>query len=291
MRASGRGLVSILGVAVMALVLAHGGACASDAPLTKAPDGRRLVLTFSDDFDRLSLADPRRPGSGVWRTTFGASPAPTLDNRTLKSNGELQLYVDPALADGQGRALGLQPFAVHDGVLDIRGDRAAPAVQPALGGYGYTSGLLTTQPSFAQTYGYFEARVKLPRGKGLWPAVWLLPTDQSWPPEIDVMESIGDPSSAVITIHTKAYPTKGVEVHPAGDGFHTFAVEWDAKQVVSYLDGVETSRASTPPDMNKPMYFLLNLAIGGNWPGAPDAETPFPAVFSVDYVRAYKFAD
>ena len=289
MRPWAKWLAPVLGVTLLALGLQHGGARASDSPLARAPDGRPLTLTFSDNFDRLSLADPSRPGTGVWRTTFGASPAPTLEHRTLKSNKELQLYVDPGLADGQGRALGLQPFSLHDGVLEIRADHAPPLAAPWLGGYGYTSGLITSQPSFAQTYGYFEARVKLPRGKGLWPAVWLLPADQTWPPEIDIMESVGDPSKAYVTIHTKAYPTQGVEVHPSGDGFHTFAVAWDANQIVSYLDGAETSRAPTPPDMHKPMYFLLNLAIGGDWAGPPDSGTNFPAAFSVDYVRAYRF--
>jgi beta-glucanase (GH16 family) len=163
-------------------------------------------------------------------------------------------------------------------------------VQAEIGGRPYTSGLISSQPSFSQTYGYFEASVKLPKGKGLWPAVWMLPADLGWPPEIDLMESVGNPAQAFMTVHSGPVPTKGVEVHPSADGFHTYAVAWDANQVVFYLDGAETQRMPTPSDMHKPMYILANLALGGDWAGTPDASTPFPARFSIRFIRAYRFA-
>jgi beta-glucanase (GH16 family) len=134
-------------------------------------------------------------------------------------------------------------------------------------------------------------RARLPRGKGLWPAFWLLPKDQSWPPEIDVMEEIGDPGVVYHTVHSRIADQPGVKAEVPGDpdGFHTFAVAWDPQQVVWYVDGRETARKPTPPDANKPMYLLVNLAVGGHWPGVPDASTAFPARMTVRWVRAYRF--
>lgn len=259
-------------------------------PLKKAPDGRVLRLTFADEFNAFNRW---KDGKGVWRTTFRDGRADDeYDVRTLRSNKELQLYVDPEMRahGGSGPALGLNPFQVAGGMLTIITDRARPALAPRLGGFRYTSGLVTTQPSFSQTYGYFEMRAKLPRGKGVWPAFWLLPLDLSWPPEIDVMESIGDPSKVYVTAHSKLVKDGGTEAAVASDAFHTFAVSWDSRQLVWFVDGREVKRLPTPPDLNKPMFMLANVALGGDWAGAPDASTPFPARFAIDYIRAYQFA-
>src|SRR5882672_11074834 len=89
--------------------------------------------------------------------------------------------------------------------------------------------------------------------RGFGPPFWLLPKDLSWPPEIDVMESIGDPTHVYMTAHTTTRGAVGVERRIAGDDFHTFAVSWDARELIWYLDGVETGRQQTPADMHKPM--------------------------------------
>jgi len=252
----------------------------SSAPLQATPDGRPLVLSFSDEFDSFRRFTGR---SGVWRTTFGDGTHEGLDRRSLPPNGELELYVDPDV-------FGLNPFSVHDGVLDITAEPAPPELVPKIRNYRYISGLITSQPSLNQTYGYFEMRAKLPRGKGLWPAFWLLPADQSWPPEIDVMECIGDPSHVYMTAHSNGIKAEGIEYRIPGNDFHTFAVSWDEQQLIWYVDGRAIGRQRTPPDMHKPMYMLANLAVGGGWPGNPDATTRFPAVMSIDYIRAYRFA-
>jgi len=174
--------------------------------------------------------------------------------------------------------------------LKITASPTPPAIRPELRNYAYLSGVITTQPSFSQTYGYFEMRAQLPEGKGLWPAFWLLPKDGSWPPEIDVMESVGDPSVVYMTSHSKTQEPKGVEARIAPHAFHVFAVSWGPHQLIWYIDGSEVARQPTPADMHKPMYMLANLAVGGNWPGAPDATTHFPAVLMIDYIRAYRFA-
>jgi beta-glucanase (GH16 family) len=253
--------------------------------LTRAPDGRPLVLTFGDEFDRAG----RTPGPR-WRTTFGDGQDPGIDQRTIASNKELQLYVDR----DYGARIGVtdfDPFDLRDGVLHIAASRAPAGQSPKLAGRQYRSGLISSLPSAAQRYGYFEVRAKLPRGKGLWPAIWLLPADLTWPPEIDIMESIGDPHRVYVTVHSKAVQSNSVPVDVPGDGFHTYAVSWDPRAIVWYLDGAETARQPTPADMDKPMYLIANLAVGGQWPGAPDASTTFPAELQIDYVRIYRFAD
>ncbi|MGH6957482.1 MAG: glycoside hydrolase family 16 protein [Caulobacteraceae bacterium] len=253
-------------------------------PLARAPDGRPLELVFDEEFRRF---DAGPSGRHVWRTVFGDGAQTGTAKRSLPSNGELELYVDPEFAQSIG-AGDLDPFAVRDGTLSIVARPAPPAVVAR--GWRYVSGLITTEPSFAQTYGYFEARARLPAGKGLWPAIWMLPADGTWPPEIDIMESIGDPAVVYMSTHSKVEPAYTKKVEVSAPAFHTYAVSWDEHQLVWYVDGVEVSRRPTPADMHKSMYLLINLAVGGAWPGSPDASTPFPAAFSVSCVRGYRFA-
>jgi beta-glucanase (GH16 family) len=276
------------GLALAGCLKAAPPAEAAPAPaLTKAPDGRALVVTFSDDFDSFR---PFRHGQCVWRTWFRDGTGEPLTERTLMGNKELQLYVDPDWAPDGGPPIGLNPFSAHDGVLDITIQPTPPKLLERLSGYRYVSGLISSQPSFRQTYGYFEMRAKLPRGKGVWPAFWLLPADLAWPPEIDVMESVGDPSKVYVTAHSNAEKSVGTEVPVSPDAFHTYAVAWDAKQLAWYVDGREVKRQPTPPDMHKPMYVLANIALGGDWAGQPDASNQWPQRMSIDYIRAYRFA-
>ena len=279
---------AIRGFVNVAASLALGLACASaselNGPLKTAPNGRPLVLTFSDDFNTFRRFDGH---SGVWRTTYGDGNQQGLDKRSLPNNGELELYVDPDV-------LGLNPFKIRDGVLEISAEPTPPELRPRLNNYRYMSGMITTQPSFFQTYGYFEIRAKLPAGKGLWPAFWLLPEDQSWPPEIDVLEVLGDNTSKLYTTvhYGKENTSHGIDtsVPDMSAGFHTYAVLWEPDFITWYFDGRQVFRHPTPPDMHKPMFMTANLAVGGNWPGAPAASTRFPATYAIDYVRAYRFA-
>lgn len=280
--------------AVLAIVAVPLAGAAGRAPrlqkpgavLTETPDGRRLTLTFSEEFDR--FRPHHAPGGGVWRTTFGDGRVDDLDQRTIRKNGELQIYVDLSMSHA-GQAVALDPFSVSDGVLEITANRLAPDKSALMGGYGFSSGLITSQPSFSQRYGYFEMRAALPAGKGLWPAFWMLAADHSWPPEIDVMENIGDPRRAYVTAHSSTRKAEGIEVALSDQTFHTFAVAWDPQTLVWFVDGAEVGRQPTPSDMHKPMYLVANLAIGGGWAGPPDAQTQWPAKLRIDYIRAYRF--
>jgi beta-glucanase (GH16 family) len=177
----------------------------------------------------------------------------------------------------------------------------------------YTSARLKTLGKFSQTYGRFEARIKIPHGQGMWPAFWMLGDDVDkvgWPAcgEIDIMENIGkEPATIHGSIHGPGYVgSTGIEASYTlpgkqrfTDDFHIFAVEWNADSVNFYVDNdlyVRRTRADLKPGwkwvFDKPFFLLLNLAVGGDWPGNPNSTTVFPPQsMLVDYVRVYKRSD
>ncbi len=173
----------------------------------------------------------------------------------------------------------------------------------------YTSARLITKGKFSATYGRFEARIKIPYGQGIWPAFWLLSANidsVGWPTcgEIDIMENIGrEPSTVHGTLHGPDYSGgKGLSGSYSlansqrfADSFHTFAVEWEPKVVRFYCDGI-LYNTRTPADLpsgtkwvfDHPFFILLNVAVGGDWPGSPNDTTVFPQMMQVDYVRVYQ---
>ena len=173
----------------------------------------------------------------------------------------------------------------------------------------FTSARLTTKKSFSSTYGRIEARIKLPQGQGIWPAFWMLGADidkTHWPScgEIDIMENIGkEPSMIHGTLHGPGYsgkkgPSSSYSL-PAGrvfaESFHVFAVEWEEEVIRFYCDEVLYA-TRTPADLpagtkwvyDKPFFIILNVAVGGDWPGSPNETTKFPQEMLVDYVRVYE---
>lgn len=173
----------------------------------------------------------------------------------------------------------------------------------------YTSGRIKTLGRFAAQYGKVEARIKIPSGQGLWPAFWMLGAgigDKGWPQcgEIDIMENIGkEPSVVHGTVHGPGYAGAGAlsaqtSLRGGGrlsDDFHIYAVQWAAGEIAVFLDGVQYGRftpASLPAGaawvFDNPFFLLLNLAVGGEWPGVPDNETPFPSRMMVDWVKVWK---
>jgi beta-glucanase (GH16 family) len=172
----------------------------------------------------------------------------------------------------------------------------------------YTSGAIETKGLFQTEYGGLEARIKLPAGRGLWPAFWAVGSDVGrvgWPRsgEIDVMENLGrDPFTVLGSIHgPEPGKPRGYALTSAdrastslAAGYHTYAVLRSPGRIVFSLDGVPyatRTRASLPRGarwvFDKPFFLILTLAVGGSWPGPPDATTRFPATMSVDWVRAY----
>jgi beta-glucanase (GH16 family) len=172
----------------------------------------------------------------------------------------------------------------------------------------YTSARLKTKGLFAPTYGRFEARIRIPRGQGIWPAFWMLGDDidsVGWPKsgEIDVMENIGrEPAMVHGTMHGPGYSggsgIGGSYTLTSGafaDDFHVFTVEW-TPGLVRWLVDEQEYRRTTPADLpagttwvfDHPFFLLLNLAVGGAWPGDPDATSTYPQQMVVDYVRVYR---
>lgn len=192
------------------------------------------------------------------------------------------------------------------------------ARQESYAGYNYTSARMKTQFRYSWTYGRMEARIQIPRGQGIWPAFWMLGTNiltAGWPTcgEIDIMENIGNTSDQGTdhgTIHGPQNNSCGGDYNcyagvggtytlPGGaalaDAFHIYAVEWTTNQIKWFLDSHQfftATPASLPPNstwvFTQPQFFIMNVAVGGNWPGYPDATTVFPQQMVVDYVRVYR---
>lgn len=223
---------------------------------------------YFDDFTALDLTK--------YLTRWWYTPA-LADGCSLPGNGELQLYVN---ADGPLRA---KPWTVANSVLALT---ATP--DPT---HGYLSGMLNSHGQFSRTYGYFAIRAKLPKGAGVWPAFWLLREDGSWPPEIDVFEWINSTPPAVnMGTHSAIgggnVPQGGfVAIPDPTTDFHEYGVDWQADVCTFYLDGKLVLTAPTPADMNQPMYFIVNLAVGG-WAGPPDPAA-FPATLLVDWIGVW----
>ncbi len=234
---------------------------------------------------------------GRWKTNyfFGEQDADHprgWTSRTLEPNGELQYYARPGDVPAA--------FVWKDGVLSLV---AHPNPDPAnrlRHGLPFVSGLITTEKSFRLDEGYFEARMAFPQGKGLWPAFWLLPEPalEAGKPsnpggqEIDIVESIGEPGRIYLTVFTDTDGTKvknarAFETRADLGQFHVYGVLVTKSDIVWYFDDVEVRRVANI-DFHRPAYLLLNLAVGGDWPGAPDASTKFPAAMRIDWVRAYR---
>ncbi len=245
------------------------------------------------------------PWQRVWSDEFdgpdGSAPDPSEWVRETGGGGwgnqELETYTDRASnASLQGGALVITARAEH-----FTGSDGIPR--------DYTSARLKTQDRFAQTYGRFEARIQIPRGQGLWPAFWMLGSNVSsvgWPAcgEIDIMENIGrEPLEVHGTIHGPGYSGAGglgasfmsPSGQPFADGYHLYAVEWEPGEIRWYVDDhlYETHKAADIPAgtrwvFDHDFFILLNVAVGGSWPGNPDGSTVFPQQMKVDYVRVYK---
>lgn len=247
------------------------------------PPGR---LVWSDEFDQGA-----RPDLAKWKFDLGGHGW---------GNNELQSYTDRT-----------NNARLEHGCLVIEAHRE-PWTGPDGKARAFTSARLKTQGLAEWTYGRIEARIKVPQGQGIWPAFWMLGTrfaGDGWPKcgEIDIMENIGrEPTTVHGTVHGPGYAGgesigQSFELPGAGrfsDDFHLFAVDWRPGALTWSVDG--TNYFTLTPEklpqgkewvFDRPHFLLLNLAVGGNWPGAPDATTIFPQRMLVDYVRVYAPAD
>ena len=244
-------------------------------------------LVWADEFDNNGS-----PDSTKWNLVTGDGTEQGIPGW---GNNELQTYTDNP-----------ENITVQNGVLIIT------AKKESLEGKSYTSARINTKDLYQQKYGRFEARIKVPTGKGLWPAFWLLGDNDDgrlvWPQvgEIDIMEYLGDkPTTMFGTVHGPGY-SGGASISKEyklannrfDNGFHIFGVEWSPNRVNFYVDG-DLYQSLTPENIeeetngeaewvfNRPFYIILNIAVGGNLPGSPNEDTSFPQRMLVDYVRVY----
>jgi beta-glucanase (GH16 family) len=252
------------------------------------------ALTWSDEFDGAdgSAVDPSKwvhdVGGGGW------------------GNSELEYYTNAT-----------QNAVVQGGNLVITATTAGASSYtcsyPSSGPCKYTSARLLTKGKFSQKYGRIEARIQIPEGQGLWPAFWMLGANidtVNWPScgEIDVMENIGtEPSINHGSLHMPAAGTTNDDQLTGmytlaggaklGDGFHTYAIEWTSSSITFYVDDMlyetQTPQSATGRtwEFDQPFFIILNVAVGGTWPGTPDSTTTFPQTMKVDWVRAYQPAN
>jgi beta-glucanase (GH16 family) len=253
---------------------------------TATSSGSPWTLVWSDEF---SGSNNSPPDSSKWTLETGGNGW---------GNNELEYYTSR-----------LQNAQIQNGSLVITAIK-----ENYTGADGvtrnYTSARMKTSGKFEQQYGRFEARIKIPYGQGMWPAFWMLGNDigtVGWPTcgEIDIMENIGkEPAMVHGTIHGPGYSGGAGIGSPfslakgrVADDYHLYAAEWEPKVIRFYVDG-SLYAARTPTDLpqgtkwvyDHPFFMILNLAVGGDWPGAPDNNTAFPQTMLVDYVRVYKKA-
>ncbi len=242
-------------------------------------------LVWSDDFTN---ADGSSPDPAKWGYDIGNG-----DNGW----GNAQLEYDTSRTNN---------IRIQGGNLVIEAD------QESYGGFDYTSGRMNTKGKWSWTYGRIEARIKIPRGQGIWPAFWMLGANidpVGWPTcgEIDIMENIGKTSDQGTdhgTMHGPGYSggngIGGTYTLPGGaklsDDFHIYAIEWTTNQIKWYLDNnlfFTATPASLPAGttwvFTAPQFIILNVAVGGYWPGYPDGTTVFPQQMLVDYVHVYSY--
>lgn len=179
------------------------------------------------------------------------------------------------------------------------GNLVITAKKESVGGMAYTSARMNTLNKVSSLYGRIEARIKMPLGKGLWPAFWMLGTDfptVGWPNcgEIDIMEHVNDDNLIYGTIHWDNGANYGLTTTTTPADYHVYAVEWDTNSIRWYVDSTLYVTANIANNINntgafhKPFYIILNMAVGGQFPGNTIDQTKLPAQMLVDYVRVYK---
>jgi beta-glucanase (GH16 family) len=253
--------------------------------INSSAQSRFKKLVWSDEFDCQGLL----PDTNKWNYDVG-NGCPKLCGW---GNNELQFYTQSRTENAR----------IIDGRLLIEAHRLKGQE------HTYTSARLTTKFKGDWKYGRIEIRAKLPKGRGIWPAIWMLPTypqHGGWPidGEIDIMENVGYwPDSLFGTVHTQAYngmrgtqKTKAISLNDLSSSFHNYAVEWDANEIVFLVDQMPYNRfvndgkgdIETWP-FNQPFHLLINVAVGGHWGGKFGVdEQIFPQSMEIEYVRVYQ---
>jgi beta-glucanase (GH16 family) len=243
----------------------------------------------------------------VWSDEFDGTEVDTTKWSFQRGDGT-EVFLPPGWGNNEQQWYTDQNATVADGFLTITAREET--VEP---GYRYTSARLRSLGKGDWTYGRMEMRARMPLGKGLWPAFWMLPTNREYggwaaSGEVDIVEYIGSqPNEIFGTIHYggewPSNASSGTPYQlPSGtfdEDFHEFAIEWEEGEIRWYVDDVQygtqtdwySTAAPFPAPFDVNFHLLLNLAVGGNLPGSPDSSTQFPAEYVIDYVRVYQEGD
>lgn len=259
-----------------------GGSLTGDGP-EAAFDLDGYTLVFNEEFRDLAL-DPTR-----WNTALQWGPDVIVDD-------ELQYYVDTFADPGVAHS----PFTLDGETLTISAIETPEELRAAANGQPWLSGALTTAGHFDMTYGYVEVRVDMPRGQGVRPALWMLGSEfADLRPQLFIMERDGAKPDRLF--HNYEYVDEAGESRSPGrfevveeslsDGFHTVGVAWSPEEFLFVVDGEPRYRIIGENVSRQAMYLVLSLAIGGKRSDAPDAATPRPTRWLIDYVRVWQKPD
>lgn len=238
-----------------------------------APPSNDYVLKFEDDFTAKTL------DSNKWSTYFEY-----WNVRTFANNGDQQFWIEKGF-----NGLSVNPHRMQRGILSLKADLSPDPSKT--GGLPYYSGMISTEKSYNATYGYYETRLRVPRGKGLWPAIYLHGDNTQ---ETDILEVLGHETNVIYqfshlwtggTLETIFGGPIHKDLIDAADDFHTYGLEWNEEYIAWYVDGKETQRVKNYAF--EPRYYISVFAVGGYWPGSPGSSTHFPSSVDIDYVRIY----
>lgn len=252
--------------------------------------------------ERLKLSDviySKSTAELFWNQVQGASIYEVVrDGTVIQASAARSVFID-GLVPGFDRRFVVNALDADGNLVDTRRRAINTADNSfALNRQPFLSGIITSYDAFRFLYGRVEARAKMPAGKGMWSAFWLLNgyynEDQPEDPEIDIIEAIGDQVTTANHAYHVQTPNGLVSREfqaPIADfsaDFHTYGVDWSPGRIIYYLDGQETYRIEGDEVSSEQMYLLANLAIGGDFPGPPDETTVFPATFELDYIRVWQ---
>ena len=275
--------ISFVSFVLLAAVMSLASACGQSQTASSSTGGP-WILVWSDEFGG---ANSSAPDSSKWTVETGGDGW---------GNHELEYYTNRQ-----------QNVQIQNGSLVITALKETYTGKDGVA-RNYTSARMMTAGKFEQQYGRFEARIKIPYGQGMWPAFWMLGNNSGtvgWPScgEIDIMENIGkEPAIVHGTIHGPGYSgaagigsSFSLASGRFADDYHLYAVEWEPNAIRFYVDS-NLYATRMPADLptgakwvyDHPFFVILNFAVGGDWPGAPDNTTVFPQTMLVDYVRVYK---
>lgn len=283
-------IMIVLGMGIL-LLIQNSSLAQSEGRSVYVPDG--YELSFNDECDELYL-DIEADGSDYWTTWFVG-----WDVRYLGGNNDKAWKCDSTYSGGNTEPLGIPLHEATDyGTMKLLGLETPKEKKDIVNQFPYIGGMISNQLYHWQLYGYFEIKARFDISQGHHWAIWLLPTDNTWPPEIDIVEIVSPYYNAAFTnahgqpksksnLLSKEMSSEGPVLGVDVSEYHHFGFEWRPDSLKWTIDGRVVYRLANY--INKPMYLLISPEIGGNWPGMPTEKTVWPMVCEIDHIRIYEY--